>query len=88
MSLKEKRKMQSEYSKDWETIEIDHRVYSRNKIDRMHWSAKGKLKKQYQNQPSRPAVCTVVVLPIAVIVVFGVVEHPSYQLVWWNRRRY
>lgn len=40
--------MQSEYSKDWETIEIDHRVYSRNKIDRMHWAAKGRLKKEYQ----------------------------------------
>ena len=41
-------------------------------------------KKQYQNQPSRPAVCTVVVLPIAVIVVFGVVEHPSYHSTWYG----
>ena len=40
--------MQSNSSRDWETIEIDHRVYSRNKIDRLHWSQKRKLKKQYQ----------------------------------------
>ena len=40
--------MQSNSSKDWETIEIDHRVYSRNKIDRLHWSQKRKLKHQYQ----------------------------------------
>ena len=27
-----------------DTIEIDHRVYSRNMIDRWHWSKKQKLK--------------------------------------------
>ena len=29
-----------------DTIEIDHRVYSRNMIDRWHWSKKQKLKKE------------------------------------------
>ena len=40
--------MQLEYSDNWETIEIDHRVFSRNKIDKMHWAAKGRLKGQYR----------------------------------------
>lgn len=33
---------------NWETIEIDHRVFSRNKIDKMHWAEKGRLKGQYR----------------------------------------
>ena len=33
---------------NWETIEIPHRVYSRNTIDRKHWSYKLKLRKKYQ----------------------------------------
>ena len=33
---------------NWQTIEIDHRVYSRNTIDRKHWAAKSRLKGQYQ----------------------------------------
>ena len=40
--------MQLEYSDNWETIEIDHRVFSRNKIDKMHWAAKGRLKGLYR----------------------------------------
>ena len=40
--------MQLEYSDNWETIEIDHRVFSRNKIDKMHWAEKGRLKGQYR----------------------------------------
>ena len=40
--------MQLEYSDNWETIEIDHRVFSRNKIDKMHWAEKGRLKWQYR----------------------------------------
>ena len=31
-----------------DTIEIDHRVFSRNMIDRMHWSKKQRLKGQYR----------------------------------------
>ena len=31
-----------------DTIEIDHRVYSRNMIDRWHWSKKQKLKNEYR----------------------------------------
>ena len=46
MNLKEK-EMHLKYS-NWDCIEIDHRVYSRNKIDRLHWSQKRKLKQQYQ----------------------------------------
>ena len=33
---------------DWEEIDIDHRVYSRNYIDKLHWAAKGRLKGQYR----------------------------------------
>ena len=47
LSSKEE-KINTKSSSKWETIEIKDRVYSRNKIDRMHWSAKRKLKKQYQ----------------------------------------
>ena len=31
-----------------DTIEIDHRVYSRNMIDKWHWSKKQKLKNEYR----------------------------------------
>ena len=31
-----------------ETITIDHKVFSRNAIDKMHWSEKGRLKGQYR----------------------------------------
>lgn len=48
MSLKEKNKKELSSSSDWQTIEIDHRVYSRNTIDRKHWAAKSRLKGQYQ----------------------------------------
>ena len=48
MSLKEKNKKELNSSSDWQTIEIDHRVYSRNTIDRKHWAWKSKLRKQYQ----------------------------------------
>ena len=48
MSLKEKKKMELSSFSNWETIEIDHRVYSRNTIDRKHWAWKSNLRKQYQ----------------------------------------
>ena len=31
-----------------ETITIDHKVFSRNAIDKMHWAEKGRLKGQYR----------------------------------------
>ena len=40
--------MQLEYSDNWETLHVDHRVFSRNKIDKMHWAEKGRLKGQYR----------------------------------------
>ena len=47
MNSKEKRNP-SVSSEEWETLWIDHKVLSRNKLDRMHWSAKGRLKGQYR----------------------------------------
>ena len=32
----------------FETITIDHKVFSRNAIDKMHWAEKGRLKGQYR----------------------------------------
>ena len=32
----------------FETITIDHKVFSRNHIDKLHWAEKGKLKGQYR----------------------------------------
>ena len=40
--------MQQSSSNKWETIEIDHKVFSRNKIDKMHWALKSKLKNEYR----------------------------------------
>ena len=44
MKSKEEKKL----LKYGDTIEIDHRVYSRNMIDRWHWSKKHKLKNEYR----------------------------------------
>ena len=42
---KEKRKQKCG---EWEEIAIDHKVFSRNHIDKLHWAEKGKLKGQYR----------------------------------------
>ncbi len=47
LKSKEKRK-QLVSSEEWDKLHIDHKIFSRNKIDRMHWSAKGRLKGQYR----------------------------------------
>ena len=49
MKSKKEKTMQQSSSNKWETIEIDHKIFSRNKIDRMHWALKSKLKKQTTN---------------------------------------
>ena len=48
MKSKERKKTHLNSSKEWETLHIDHRVFSRNKIDKMHWAEKGRLKGQYR----------------------------------------
>ena len=48
MKSKEKKRTQLNSSKEWETLHVDHRVFSRNKIDKMHWAEKGRLKGQYR----------------------------------------
>ncbi len=48
MKSKKEKTMQQSSSNKWETIEIDHKIFSRNKIDRMHWALKSKLKNEYK----------------------------------------
>ena len=48
MKSKKEKTMQQSSSNKWETIEIDHKIFSRNKIDRMHWALKSKLKNEYR----------------------------------------
>ena len=47
MKSKKEKTMQQSSSNKWETIEVEHKIFSRNKIDRMHWALKSKLKNEY-----------------------------------------
>ena len=48
MKSKKEKTMQQSSSNKWETIEVEHKIFSRNKIDRMHWALKSKLKNEYR----------------------------------------